>query len=55
MEQLGQTDPKLALRIDTRALGDRRRRGKGARLVSVLADARWALSPEGKGDARRLG
>ena len=40
MEQLAHTDPKLALRIYTKALGDRRSRGRGTRLVSVLGGAR---------------
>ena len=42
MEQLGHTDPKLALRIYARALGDGRRRGRGYRLASVLNGAQWA-------------
>ncbi len=41
MHQMGHTDPKLALRIYTRVMGEQRRRGPGARLVSVLDEARW--------------
>jgi integrase len=53
MEQLGHTDPKLALRIYTKALGDRRRRGQGRRLASVLVEAKWieeGLRPLGTND-----
>jgi hypothetical protein len=38
---MGHTDPKLALRIYTKVMGEQRRRGPGARLVSVLDGARW--------------
>ena len=41
MQQMGHTDPKLALRIYTKVIGDQRRRGPGARLVGVLDGARW--------------
>jgi hypothetical protein len=41
MHQMGHTDPKLALRIYTKVIGDQRRRGPGARLVGVLDGARW--------------
>ncbi len=41
MHQMGHTDPKLALRIYTKVMGEQRRRGPGARLVSVLDGARW--------------
>jgi hypothetical protein len=41
MDQLGHTDPKLALRIYTKVVG-RRRRGHGERLVGVLAGVEWA-------------
>lgn len=41
MHQMGHTDPKLALSIYTKVVGEQRRRGAGARLVSVLGGARW--------------
>jgi integrase len=41
MHQMGHTDPKLALRIYTKVIGDQRRRGSGARLVGVLDGAQW--------------
>jgi integrase len=41
MHQMGHADPKLALRIYTKVMGEQRRRGPGARLVSVLDGARW--------------
>ena len=41
MNQMGHADPKLALRIYTRVVGEQRRRGQGARLVGVLDGARW--------------
>ena len=42
MEQLGHTDPKLALRIYAKVIGDRRRRGRGERLVAVIRGVEWA-------------
>jgi integrase len=42
MEQLGHSDPKLALRIYTKVIGDRRRRGRGERLVAVVRGVEWA-------------
>ena len=42
MDQLGHTDPKLALRIYTKVVGRKRRRGAGERLVGVLTGAEWA-------------
>lgn len=39
--QMGHADPKLALRIYTKVMGEQRRRGPGARLVSVLDGPRW--------------
>jgi integrase len=42
MEQMGHTDPKLALRIYAKVIGDRRRRGAGMRLVGVLDGTEWA-------------
>src|SRR5215217_2393041 len=42
MEQLGHTDPKLALRMYAKALGDRRRRGQGTRLSGVLEGVVWS-------------
>jgi hypothetical protein len=41
MHQMGHTDPKLALRIYTKVMGEQRRRGPGARLIRVLDGARW--------------
>ena len=41
MHQMGHSDPKLALRIYAKVMGGSRRRGPGARLVSVLDGARW--------------
>jgi integrase len=41
MHQMGHSDPKLALRIYTRVMAEQRRRGPGARLVSVLNGAQW--------------
>lgn len=40
MEQMGHTDPKLALRIYAKVIGDRRHHGK--RLIGVLNGAEWA-------------
>ena len=42
MQQMGHSDPKLALRIYTKTMGDVRRRGPGARLTSVIDGASWA-------------
>jgi integrase len=42
MHQMGHTDPKLALRIYTKVMGEQRRRGPGARLAGVLDGAAWA-------------
>ena len=42
MEQLGHADPKLALRIYAKVIGDRRRRGRGERLVAVLRGVEFA-------------
>jgi integrase len=47
MHQMGHTDPKLALRIYTKVMGEQRRRGPGARLVGVLDEATWTQSDEG--------
>ena len=41
MQQMGHADPKLALRIYTKTMGDLRRRGPGSRLTSVLHGAEW--------------
>jgi len=41
MHQMGHSDPKLALRIYAKVMGEQRRRGPGARLLSVLDGARW--------------
>jgi integrase len=46
MHQMGHTDPKLALRIYTKVMSEQRRRGPGARLVSVLDGARWTQAGE---------
>ena len=42
MEQMGHTDPKMALSVYTKVIGDRSRRGKGDRLVGVLHGVEWA-------------
>jgi integrase len=47
MHQMGHTDPKLALRIYTKVMGEQRRRGPGARLVGVLDGAVWTEADEG--------
>ena len=51
-EQMGHADPKLALRIYAKVIGDRRRRGRGERLVGVLRGAEWARvgTSDGLGD-----
>ncbi len=41
MHQMGHTDPKLALRIYTKVMGEQRRRGPGAQLVGVLDGPAW--------------
>ena len=41
MHQMGHADPKLALSIYTRVVGEQRRRGPGVRLLSVLDGAQW--------------
>jgi len=41
MHQMGHADPKLALRIYTKVMGEQRRRGPGIRLVAVLEGAQW--------------
>jgi integrase len=43
MDQIGHADPKLALRIYAKVVGDRNRRGRGERLVGVLGGVSWAL------------
>jgi integrase len=48
MHQMGHTDPKLALRIYTKVMGEQRRRGPGARLVGVLDGARWTQDAAGE-------
>ena len=49
MHQMGHTDPKLALRIYTKVMGEQRRRGPGARLVGVLDGARWTKTGHSAG------
>jgi integrase len=52
MHQMGHADPKLALRIYTKVMGEQRRRGPGARLVSVLDGARWTeAKPQAESNA----
>jgi hypothetical protein len=47
MHQMGQSDPKLALRIYAKVVGEQRRRGPGARLIGVLNGVRWMrLEPD---------
>ncbi len=42
MDQMGHSDPKLALRIYTKVVARKRRRGAGDRLVGVLDGVQWA-------------
>jgi integrase len=44
MNQMGHTDPKLALRIYTRVMGENSRT-RGARLVGVLDGSQWTSRP----------
>jgi hypothetical protein len=44
MHQMGHADPKLALRIYTRVMGDQRRRGPGVRLIGVIDGERWTTT-----------
>jgi hypothetical protein len=41
MNQMGHADPKLALRIYTKVMSEQRRRGPGARLLTVLDGPTW--------------
>jgi integrase len=41
MNQMGHADPKLALRIYTKVMSEQRRRGPGARLLTVLDSSTW--------------
>ena len=50
MHQMGHTDPKLALRIYTKVIGEQRRRGPGDRLTAVLGDANWECLRAGMSD-----
>ncbi len=52
MHQMGHADPKLALRIYTKVMGEQRRRGAGARLVRVIDGAQWTQNDES--DARGM-
>ena len=56
MHQMGHADPKLALRIYTKVMGEQRRRGPGVRLISVLHGARWTQddTPTPAGEDSRL-
>jgi len=47
MHQMGHADPKLALRIYTKIMGEQRRRGPDTRLVGVLDGARWTQTLPG--------
>jgi integrase len=47
MHQMGHADPKLALRIYTKVMGEQRRRGPGSRLVS----ARWTQASTAAAEA----
>ncbi|MGH2904134.1 MAG: tyrosine-type recombinase/integrase [Solirubrobacteraceae bacterium] len=51
MHQMGHADPKLALRIYTKVMGEQRRRGPGARLVGVLDGARWTEAAQAESGA----
>jgi integrase len=46
MQQMGHSDPKLALRIYTRVTAEQRRRGPAVRLLGVLDGARWTDAGE---------
>ena len=49
---MGHTDPKLALRIYTKVMGEQRRRGPGARLTGVLDGTSWTeVGPAGVSSA----
>jgi integrase len=41
MNQMGHSDPQLALRIYTKVVSEQRRREPGARLIGVLDGAKW--------------
>jgi len=41
MNQMGHTDPKLALRIYTKVMSEQRRRAPGARLLTILDGPTW--------------
>lgn len=52
MHQMGHSDPKLALRIYAKVMGGSRRRGPGARLVTVLDGVQWVETvADGRPDA----
>jgi integrase len=51
MHQMGHADPKLALRIYTKVMGEQRRRSPGARLIGVLDGARWTQAREAAGES----
>jgi integrase len=53
MQQMGHSDPKLALRIYTKTMGDLRRRGPGSRLVAVLAGPEWTQIESHTASVRR--
>lgn len=55
MHQMGHADPKLALRIYTKVMGEQRRRGPGARLITVLDGARWTQASGATTEAIRAG
>jgi len=55
MHQMGHADPKLALRIHTKVIGEQRRRGPGARLVSVLDGTRWTEAQAASHTSETLG
>ncbi|HTW41052.1 MAG TPA: hypothetical protein VMD79_01910 [Solirubrobacteraceae bacterium] len=52
---MGHADPKLALRIHTKVIGEQRRRGPGARLVSVLDGTRWTEAQAASHTSETLG
>jgi integrase len=53
MDQMGHTDPKLALRIYAKAIGNQRR-GHGTRLVGVLGGVEWAQPSQRPTDAATI-
>lgn len=53
MHQMGHADPKLALSIYTKVVGEQRRRGAGVRLLSILDGAQWTQANNDHGAPER--